>query len=373
MQPIQPMQDRLNLDGRPLPSPIDLSQEFETVKSASEGAPSPVRVAPSPNPSITEPLVDPPMPIQQQRRTTRSGRVINAPKKLSPGPGKTYDAFLSQLPATFENPQSNLSKQFAYAESLLIDPKTKLVDAVHPLAFSAKMNDPDTLDYHHAMTSPDKEEFRLAMSKEIDELIQKDTWDIVERPANKNVLPSTWAFKRKRYPDGRIWKHKARFCVRGDKQLPGIDYFDTYAPVVSWSTVRLMLTLTAVLNLQTKQVDYNNAFAQAPITEDVYIELPRDFENSTEGNFVLKLKTSLYGMKQSPLVWFNHLKAGLEKRGFKASASDPCLFLHQDVICLVYVDDCLFFARDQMKIDEMIQDLQKDFALEPEKDVSASL
>ena len=134
-----------------------------------------------------------------------------------------------------------------------------------------------------------------------------------------------------------------------------------------------MLTLTAVLNLQTKQVDYNNAFAQAPITEDVYIELPRDFENSTEGNFVLKLKTSLYGMKQSPLVWFNHLKAGLEKRGFKASASDPCLFLHQDVICLVYVDDCLFFARDQMKIDEMIQDLQKDFALEPEKDVSAFL
>ena len=84
-----------------------------------------------------------------------------------------------------------------------------------------------------------------------------------------------------------------------------------------------MLTLTAVLNLQTKQVDYNNAFAQAPITEDVYIELPRDFENSTEGNFVLKLKTSLYGMKQSPLVWFNHLKAGLEKRGFMASATDP--------------------------------------------------
>ena len=68
-------------------------------------------------------------------------------------------------------------------------------------------------------------------------------------------------------------------------------------------------------------------------------------------------------MKQSPLVWFNHLKAGVEKRSFKASASDPCLFLHQDVICLVYVDDCLFFAHDQMKIDAVIQDLQKDFTL----------
>ena len=59
------------------------------------------------------------------------------------------------------------------------------------------MNDPDTLDYHHAMTSPDKEEFRLAMSKEICELIHKDMWDIVERPASKIVLPSTWAFQHK--------------------------------------------------------------------------------------------------------------------------------------------------------------------------------
>ena len=106
-----------------------------------------------------------------------------------------------------------------------------------------------------------------------------------------------------------------------------------------------MLTLTTVLNLHTKQVDYNNAFAQAPITKDVYVELPKDFE-SNDSDSVLKLKTSLYGMKQSPLVWFEHLKAGLEKRGFKASTTDPCLFLGTDIICVIYVDDCLFFARD---------------------------
>jgi len=186
--------------------------------------------------------------------------------------------------------------------------------------------------YHEAMACGDKNEFVIAMTKEIAELEAWKTWNIVQRPANINVLPGTWAFKRKRYP-GQIRKHKAHFCVHGDKQLPGIDYFDTYTPVVAWSMIRLMLTMTAVLDLHMKQVDYNNAFAQAPIAEDMYVELPKDFELN-DGDSVLKLNTSLYGMKQSPLVWFEHLKAGLERQGFMASATDPCLFLGTDIICI---------------------------------------
>ena len=66
-----------------------------------------------------------------------------------------------------------------------------------------------------------------------------------------NVLPGTWAFRAKRFPDGRKRKLKARFCVRGDKQIEGIDYFETYAPVVSWSTVRLMFTMAFTMGLDT--------------------------------------------------------------------------------------------------------------------------
>ena len=75
------------------------------------------------------------------------------------------------------------------------------------------------------------------MTKEIAELEAWKMWNIVQRPANVNVLPGTWAFKRKRSPDGQIRKLKASFCVHGDKQLPGIDYFDTDAPVVAWSMI----------------------------------------------------------------------------------------------------------------------------------------
>ena len=104
-----------------------------------------------------------------------------------------------------------------------------------------------------------------------------------------------------------------------------------------------MLTLTAVLELTTKQVDYSNAFAQTPLYDDVYIALPKDFD-SNDSNSVLKLNTSLYGMRQSTLMWYEHLKAGLEKRGFKTSTTDQCLFLGPDIICIIYVNDCLFFA-----------------------------
>ena len=67
------------------------------------------------------------------------------------------------------------------------------------------------------------------------------------------VFPSTWTFKIKRYPDGLIKKFKARFCVRGDQQVHGVDFFETYAPVVQWTTIRLMLILEVLLNLKSKQ------------------------------------------------------------------------------------------------------------------------
>jgi len=98
-------------------------------------------------------------------------------------------------------------------------------------------------------------------------------------PEGTNVLPLTWVFKLKRYPDGWPRKFKARLCVRGDKQVEGIDYFEKYAPVVSWTTVRMLLTLTVREKLVTCLVDFTNAFAQATLAESVYVEIPKMFES----------------------------------------------------------------------------------------------
>jgi hypothetical protein len=188
------------------------------------------------------------------------------------------------------------------------------------------------------------------------------------------VLKGTWVFKIKRYPSGEVRKFKARYCVRGDMQVEGVDFFDTYAPVVSWITIRLMLVLMACLQLYTIQVDFSNAFAHATLQELIFVEIPKGFDSPDEGDYVLQLDKSLYGLRQAPLTWYEHLKAGLEKHGFRRSALDPCLFIHEHVICVVYVDDCLFFARDRVKIDQVLDGLKKDnFTFTVEKSVEAFL
>jgi Reverse transcriptase (RNA-dependent DNA polymerase) len=168
-----------------------------------------------------------------------------------------------------------------------------------------------------------------------------------------HVLPSVWAFKCKRFPDGLVRKLKARFCVRGDCQIDGVDVFDTFAPVVSWQTVRLLLILSVVLALATMQVDYTAAFVQAELGEheEVFVEMPRGFRE--EGK-VLRLKRALYGLKQSPKTWFEHLRSKLmEECGFKQSPNDPCLFYTDHVVCVVYVDDCLFFSPTEQGIQDI--------------------
>jgi hypothetical protein len=201
-----------------------------------------------------------------------------------------------------------------------------------------------------------------------------------------NILPLTWAFKSKRFPDGLLKKLKARFCICGYRQQEGVDFFDTFALVVSWTTVRLLLILSLILNLETTQVDYMAAFLHAPIDKDpdwdslseeerqrhgVFMEMPRGF---AEPGKVLKLKRSLYGLKQAPRDFFQHLKSKQEKVGFEQSDADQCLFISDKVICLVNVDDTLLFSPKQEYINEVLEQLkEEDMEVEVEDDVAGFL
>ena len=123
------------------------------------------------------------------------------------------------------------------------------------------------------MSGENAEGYWAAMRKEILDLEKRKTWSIVPRrqAGNEQVVPGTWAFKAKRRPDGSFRKFKARFCCRGDLQKvkAGGESLNTYAPVVSWITVRLMLIFALILNLKTRQIDFSNAFAQADLAEPV--------------------------------------------------------------------------------------------------------
>jgi hypothetical protein len=104
--------------------------------------------------------------------------------------------------------------------------------------------------FHTAIRSPFQAQWWEVMYNElVTIMVDFDCWDYIKRTPDMNILPSTWAFKLKRYPDGRVKKFKARFCARGDRQKEGIDYFETWAPVVQWSTVRIVMILAIKLKL----------------------------------------------------------------------------------------------------------------------------
>ena len=146
------------------------------------------------------------------------------------------------------------------------------------------------------MTGPHAREYKIAMHKDISQLINQSKWCMINHntlqklPNGKYpVLPVTQALNIKRLSDWSPLKIKARYCVWGDKQTEGVDYFKTYAPVVSWSNVCLALTLILSNGLRTKQVDYTNYFSQSYLKEknslDVLKELSLKLESTRFWNW----------------------------------------------------------------------------------------
>ncbi len=224
----------------------------------------------------------------------------------------------------------------------------------------SKYND-DNPSFDMAMRGPFQGEYYEAMRTELNTIATDfKCWDLVPRLPGMNVLPSTWAFKVKRYPDGSVKKFKARFCARGDRQLEGVDFFQTWAPVVQWSTIRIVLVLAVKLGFTSVQCDITAAFIHAhlPDTEEIYVEQPRGFR--TKQNHVLRLRRSLYGLKQAPRHFFHYLTERLLKHGLQQSIHDPCLFMNSSMIVIVYVDDLLIFAKSNDLIDSFISSLQND-------------
>ncbi len=247
---------------------------------------------------------------------------------------------------------------------------------VHPLFLKAKSaaSKEDNPNWFEAMKGAFADEYWKAAVTELETLESMGAWDIVdESEAEGHVIDSTWAFKLKRFPDGLVKKFKARFCARGDQQKEGIDFFETYAPVVQWTTVRLMLILEVLLDLKSKQGDVTAAFLHADLgkEEKVYVRMPMGFRKQGK---VLKLKKTLYGLRQSPRAFWKYMVDKMELCDMPQSKLDPCLFVGKKVICICYVDDLLFWARDEKDIHDLAIKLREQGVdLEQEDDAAGFL
>ena len=177
-----------------------------------------------------------------------------------------------------------------------------------------------------------------------------------------------WSFKRKRKPDGTLVKHKARLCCHGGQQQWGVNFWDTYAPVVSWSSIRILLIMANLHNLTTKSIDFVQAYPQAKVKSNIFLHPPPgvEFTNNNDQT-VLRLKRNLYGLNDAGRTWYEHLMDGLTAMGFSSCESDPCILKRGTDILILYVDDCVILSRNKNGADNIFQELaQRGFKLTDE-------
>lgn len=233
-----------------------------------------------------------------------------------------------------------------------------------------------------ATSGEDANEWLLAMVSEVKSMLEKDVWDLVERPEGRNVIGSRMVLTNKYGPDGTLSKRKARLVARGFSQRPGMDFSETFAPVARLGSIRLAAALAANYGMSIHQIDIATAYLNGSLDEEIFMEVPENVQEVLQkiidleqtgsqigntarkmlmqlesGNRVCKLKKAIYGLKQAGRQWHSRLDEELRSLGLKASNFDPCVYhtgKGEDLLLvIVYVDDLLLLSKGQRKIQQI--------------------
>ena len=122
------------------------------------------------------------------------------------------------------------------------------------------------------MSSLEAPYWKEAINDEVESILQNHTWELVDLPPGSKPLGYKWIFKKKMKADGSIDKYKARLVIKGYKQKEGLDYFDTYSPVTRISSIRMLITITAIHNLEIRLMDVKTTFLNGDLDEEIYME-----------------------------------------------------------------------------------------------------
>jgi hypothetical protein len=142
------------------------------------------------------------------------------------------------------------------------------------------------------------------MLEEYNSILSNDVWEVVPQPQGKSVVTSTWIYKIKFSTDGSIEKCKAKFVAIGFSEKEGINYDKTFALIVRYNSIRVIISLASILGWKLHQMDVKTCFLNGEIEEEVYIKEPEGFELNGRESHVCKLKKSLYGLKKTPRAWY---------------------------------------------------------------------
>ena len=194
-----------------------------------------------------------------------------------------------------------------------------------------------------AMTSPDSDKWKQAMVTEISALERNHTWDIVPLPSGKTALGCKWVFALRPDTEGNLTRYKARLVSRGDLQLDH-EFHETFAPVAKFCSLKILLSIAAYYDLEIDQGDFDSAFVNGTLDEEIYMSQPPGFSTSnSDSRLVLKLHKSLYGLKQAARIWYQTLDSLLKQFNFKRVMVDYGVWVHHETktLILAHVDDMI--------------------------------
>ncbi|KAJ4790588.1 Retroelement pol polyprotein-like [Rhynchospora pubera] len=291
--------------------------------------------------------IDVPIATQEPNRAP-STRVRQPPAKLH-----DYICYTAHVDPFYAHPTSIGSSGTPYSIAHYVN--CNMFSLKHRKFLSAVTKEKEPEHFGEAVKS---KHWRDTMQAEIEALERNDTWRVEDLPPGKTSIGCKWVYRIKYNSDGTIERYKARLVVLGNRQVEGIDYNETFSPVVKMTTVRVVLAVAVARGWEMHQMDVHNAFLHGDLHEEVYMRMPPGFGSSHPAK-VCRLKKSLYGLRQAPRMWFSKLTAALEGYGFAQSRADYSLFVYNkgDVFLtvLVYVDDLVIAGNNTDAINHFKQ------------------
>jgi hypothetical protein len=285
------------------------------------------------------------------------------------------DEIVKQIPSRLAGEIKRLTCSYnpnpmEHAEMAMLHQKFDIQHA-YIAGFDDGNNIPKT--YYEAKKHINWKDWWEAMCTEFENMESKHVWEIVERskiPINRKVIGNRWVFARK--DDGRF---RARTVAKGFSQIPGQDFQENHAPVVSDTTFHLILGLKILFKLDAGQFDIETAFLYGELEEELWMEFPQGYQDFLKDKHkkdvdasmnCLHLKKAIYGLVQAARQWWKKFKEVMATLSFEPSKADPCLFVRkgakEEIISFVilYVDDGGIIGTKEV-IMKLIKALSTDF------------
>ncbi len=237
-------------------------------------------------------------------------------------------------------------------------------------AYSAVGDLSDEPSVEEAMTREDWPLFKQAMDVEIEAMKRTGTFGDgpVPMPIGHNIVGSKWALRIKRKANGEIDKYKARLVARGFTQVQGVDYFETFSPTAKLSSLRTILSIATRYDWDIKLFDYSAAFLNGEFSdnEEIYMEQPPHYTNGNP-NEVIRLRRTIYGLKQSSRKWYEKLTTSLATLGFHALHNDHAVYRlirGDDIILMaIHIDDSTITGTSPTLIDGIQEEIARIFKI----------